>query len=247
MNALSSFIVVLATLAPGTTAAASVCDDASVAAKRTSGVGAAISMLEEVKKQCSSEPKYLNDLAAYYFAGGRLNDASNTVEAGLRLDPNNKHLLFSWGDVQLSKSNPEGAKSTASRLMQLHPDSWGGPYLMQRALLDLRRFEDAIKYGDIAIGLVKDSPVPAIYLNNAVASYHSRQNKLCVDYVEAAIARDPNVLKQAWGIDEAIYALHELGRRHEALALAKRRKEADPDWHKDPMLVRALRVMGVVQ
>jgi tetratricopeptide (TPR) repeat protein len=215
-------------------------------AKRFPSRAAAIAHLESFKGRCSSNPLFLARLGRFYFESDRLDEAEAVVAAGLKLAPKDDALLFSHGDIKLKKSDIDGAKAAAARLMEWHPDSYAGPYLMQRALMDARQFREAIPFGDRAIALAKGS-VPVLYLNNAVAAYHAEQDKLSVEYAEAAISRDPTVLRQAWGIDEAIYALDRSRRFNEALALAKRRKDADPNWRNDAALVKILKVMGVVQ
>lgn len=219
---------------------------ATTDAKRFPNRSGVLVHLEAVKEQCQTDPMYLSRISALYFVDGRIADADAVVEAGLRIAPNHKELLFGKGDIRLGKGDTAGAMAIAARIIDLYPSSWGGPYLMQRSKLDSLQFVEAIRYGDIAIKLAPQF-VPALYLNNAVASYNAGQYKQCVDYAQTAIDRDPRVLRNAWGIDEAIYALHELGRRSEALVLAKRRKEADPNWLQDPTLVKALKIMGVIQ
>jgi len=244
-----SLVVGVATVSCMSAYAQTLCEQAYVAvddAKRFPTVATKISYLESVKNKCTTDPVFQSHLSRYYFEVNRLDEAEATVATGLQLAPRNKELLFGKGDIRLNRQDTDGAKVVASDLIAFYPKWHGGPYLMQRALMDSRQFVEAIKYGDTAIELAKGS-VSALYLNNAVASYHAKQDKLCVEYAEAAIARDPGVLKQAWGIDEAIYALDRARRFKEALALAKRRKEADPNWSSDPGLVRILKVMGVVQ
>jgi tetratricopeptide (TPR) repeat protein len=214
--------------------------------KRFPNRSAALVHLEAVKEQCRTDPMYLSRISAIYFVEGRIAEADTAVEAGLRVAPNHKELLFGKGDIRLSKADTAGAMAIAAQMIDLYPSSWGGPYLMQRSKLESRQFSEAVRYGDIAIKLSPEF-VPTLYLNNAVASYNAGQNKQCVDYAQMAMDRDPRVVRHAWGINEAIYALHELGRRSEALALAKRRKAADPKWQQDPTLVKALKIMGVIQ
>lgn len=232
------------------TATAFTCDQISQVARdqrRFPTYAAGLAHLESVKDQCAQDPAFLARLGGFYFVVGRVADSEQVVEAGLRISPHNKELLYSKGDIRLSQGNVAGARTIATQLESLDSTSYLGPYLMQRALLELRQFADAARFGEVAIRRTKEvSILTSLYLNNAVASYHSNSNEQCAMYASLAIRLDEGVLRKGWGINEAIYALHDLGRRREALTLAKLRKEAAPDWQSDATLVKALKVMGVV-
>lgn len=206
----------------------------------------AITYLESVKAGCGTNQRFLSYLASLYFQNGEIDDAEKITLDALQRYPNNRQLLFGIGDVYLAKNKPDEAKKIAEGIIKSHPDWDGGYYLMQRALMDLRKFADSIPFGQQALQH-KTTNYSVYYLNIAVAAYHSQQLELCVSSVEHALKIEPRVLKSAYGIDEAIYALDRLNRKREALTLAKRRKDADPDWKKDAALVHALKVMGVIE
>lgn len=222
------------------------CEQAFHEARRLPTRAAALAHLEPLKVRCGADPEYLARLGRFYFEVDRLADAEGAVTAGLKLAPTDEGLLFNAGDIRLRRGDVTGAKSFAVQLAQAHPASHSGPYLMQRVLIDSRQFAEALVQGERAIVLSKGT-IPVIYLNNAVAAYNAGYDKRCVDYAQKAIELDPRFLAQAWGINEAIYALDRSKRFAEALALAKRRKDADPNWQSDAVLVKALKVMGVVQ
>jgi tetratricopeptide (TPR) repeat protein len=207
---------------------------------------ASVARLEQSRRSCIRDTTYLSRLGRKYFESGDVEKARAITTAGLQIDPRHEGLLFGLGDIYLRQSRLGDAKAVATRLIEFHPNSYGGPYLMQRVLMDSRQFSEAIKYGDLAISK-SNGQIVVLYLNNAVAAYHAAQDALCVRYAQEAIDRDPAVLRQAWGMNEAIYALDRSKRFPEALALAKRRKAADPRWSEDEAFVKILRVMGVAQ
>jgi len=224
--------------------AAQICDEVITQAKLLPSKDAAIAHIEARRVECSNNPQFLAALSRAYFENNRLNEAEATAVAGLKLAPQADFLLFGLGDIKLRQGHLDDAKELAERLIKHSPHSYAGPYLMQRVLMDSKQFAEAMKFGDNAVDLSKGS-VPVLYLNNAVAAYHAGQDTRCVEYVLRAIERDPRVLGQAWGIDEAIYALDRSKRFREALELAKRRKNADLNWRDDAQLVKILGIMGL--
>lgn len=206
----------------------------------------AVQHMEDARSACSKDALYASRLASFYFELGRVEESEQIVAEALATHPLSKELLFSKGDGELRHSKPADAISTAEKIIKAHPSWFGGYYLMQRAQMDSRQFTESAEYGQRAAAL-SNGQMPVIYLNLAVANYHSGKLEDCVKSAELAIQKDPSVLSRPWGINEAVYALASLGRRSEALSLAKRRMNADPNWQADPALVKALRVMGVIQ
>ena len=197
---------------------------------------AAVKYFESTRSSCGRDPQYLSRLSSFYLEVGRRQDAEATIDKGLSLHPLHRELLFGKGTSELSKGNFDAARAIGEKLVSGHGSWPGGFYLMQRVLMDQRRFSESIEFGNKAIEL-SGGGFPVFYLNAAVASYHTGNFDACVKYVETAIYKDPSVLSGAWGINEAIFALDRLDRRAEELSLAKRRKNADANWRADPTLM----------
>lgn len=207
---------------------------------------AAVRYFENERPTCGNDALYLSRLASFHLEAGRVREAAAAIDRGLALHPNHRELLFGKGSMDLQRGDLVAARSTAEKLVRADSGWYGGHYLMQRVLMDAGQFQESIGHGVRAIELSRGA-LTVLYLNVGVASYHAGKLEDCVRYVRMAIQKEPAVLSRPWGINEAIYALDRLERRAEALSLAKQRKQADPNWQSDPVLVRALKVMGVVQ
>lgn len=202
---------------------------------------AAIGYLQGFQSKCETNLTFQSRLVADYLVLKRYEDAERLIQAGLKIDPAHRALLLDLGEIRLTQKAVDEAASIARRLISSHSKFFGGYSLMQRTLMEQRRFEESVEYGRKA---VQYESYPVLWLNLAVAQYHSKQFGACVDSANRAIQLDPAVLRRSWGINEAIYSLDALGKQAEALALAKRRKQADPNWNQDRALVRALDLLA---
>lgn len=200
----------------------------------------AVKYLEGFQSKCEKDLLFQSRLASNYFVLKRYEEAERIVQAGLRIDTLNKELLFGLGDLRLVQKDTDAAALLAKKMIDNHPKSYGGYYLMQKSLMDAKRFEESIDYGRKAIQI---ESLPILWLNIGVASYHSKQYQQCVDAVNRAIQMDASVLQRPWGINEALYSLGALDRPKEALELAKGRKQADANWNQDRAFVRVLELL----
>jgi tetratricopeptide (TPR) repeat protein len=200
----------------------------------------AIAFLENFQGKCRTDLLFQSRLAALYFVVGRVDDAERLIQDGLRLDPTHEKLLFSLGDVRLKQRQLDSVVAIASKIIEHHPDSHGGYYLMQLGLIYAGRYEESISFGREAI---LRAELPALWLNEAVACFQIERFEQCVVAAYCAIQLDPTVLQERWGINEAIYALAKQGMEDEALELALRRKQVTPNWQDDPVFVKALTLL----
>jgi tetratricopeptide (TPR) repeat protein len=170
-------------------------------------------------------------------------EGEKIIADGLAADPQNKDLLFSKAYVHLFHNEQSQAEAVALVLMRTQPEWFGGYAIHQKILMDNGKFTEALTYGQKAVELSKGEN-PSLFLNNAVASYHSQNYAETVKNVQIALSKDATLVSGAWGVDEGIFALAKLGSRDQAFDLARRRKNADPHWREDANLVRVLKMIG---
>jgi tetratricopeptide (TPR) repeat protein len=204
----------------------------------------AFAFYKGLQPKCGSAPDYLSNLASLANIAGRRTEGESIIKQGLAHAPNSRELLFSQGQVFLFHADLVEAEKISQRLIRIESEWFGGYSIYQRVLMDRGDFREALKYSDKALSLSRGS-VPALYLNDAVANYYSGNLEKCVQSAETAIRLDKDLIGEAWGIDEAIYALAQLGRKRESFELAQRRKAATPTWRDDPKLMKALAAMGI--
>lgn len=200
----------------------------------------AIAFLEIFQGECRTDLSFQSRLASLYFAVGRIADEERLIQDGLKLYPMHKELLFSLGDIRLRQRQLDSVVAIAAKLIELHPDSHGGYYLMQLGLIYAGRYEESISFGREAL---LRTELPALWLNEAVACFQIERFEQCAVAAYCAIQLDPTVLQERWGINEAIYALANQGMEDEALELALRRKQVTPNWRDDPVFVKALTLL----
>jgi tetratricopeptide (TPR) repeat protein len=193
---------------------------------------------------CASESDYLSHLASLANIAGRRTEGENIIKQGLARSPNSRELLFSQGYIFLFHADLVDAEEIAQRLIRSEPAWFGGYAMHQRVLMDRGDFREALRYSEKALSLSQGS-VPTLFLNDAVANYYAGNLEKCVQSAETAIDLDKDLIGEAWGVDEAIYALAQLGRKRESFELAQRRKAATPNWRDDPQLMKALTAMGI--
>lgn len=200
----------------------------------------AIAFLERFQEKCAKNLIFQSRLAALYFIYGRVDEAEKLIQEGLSIDPTHKELLFSLGDIRLKQRDLDAVVAIASRIIEFHPEACSGYYLMQLGLIYAGRYEESIPYGREAM---KREEMPAFWLNESVACFQTGRYEQCAQSAYHAIQLDPKVLENRWGMNEAIYALGNLGRDDEALKLALRRKEATENWQDDPVFMKALTLL----
>lgn len=200
----------------------------------------AIAFLEKFQGQCRTNLLFQSRLAALYCVVGRVDDAERLIQDGLMHDPTHEKLLFSLGDIRLKQRKLDAVVAIASKLIEHHPSTHGGYYLMQLGLIYAGRYEDSIGFGREAM---RRAELPALWLNEAVAMFQLERFEHCMAAAYHAIALSPSVLQERWGINEAIYALAKQGKEGEALELALQRQRVTPNWQADPVFVKALTLL----
>lgn len=200
----------------------------------------AILFLENFQGKCKTDLTFQCRLASLYFVVGRIDDEERLIQDGLKLDPTHMELLFSLGDIRLRQRQLDSVIAIASKIIEHHPDSHGGYYLMQLGLIYAGRYEESIGFGREAL---LRAEFPALWLNESVACFQIERFEQCVVAAYCAIQLDPTVLQERWGINEAIYALAKQGMEDEALELALKRKQVTPNWQDDPVFVKALTLL----
>lgn len=201
----------------------------------------AIAFLETCQQECAADLLFQSRLASLYFIHGRIEESEKLIQAGLKIDPAHLELLFSLGDIRLHQRDLDAVIAIATRIIELHPNAGSGYYLMQLGLIYAGNYEESLPYGREAM---RRAEMPAFWLNEAVACFQTRRYEQCVQSAYHAIQLDPKVLQNAWGMNEAIYALGNLERDGEALKLALRRKEVTPNWQDDAVFLKALKLLA---
>ena len=151
--------------------------------------------IEQLKSAISQAPRFAlayNELAAQYLKIGRGDQAVETLEEALGIDPEDFNLRLNYGVALLNQKKFEAAETELRLAMQKNPDSPAAGYYLGLALISQQKFDEAqpvfesvIKNGGDKIALAHRS-LGGIYL-------HNKQYRKAADELEKYLKLEPKV------------------------------------------------------
>lgn len=152
-----------------------------------------------------------------------VNNALETVKAGIKVDEFNKELYQFGGKIALKCGNEPLAEEYFRQALALDPGYIDAALTLNKLLLHQKRYEDVL---EISLQMEKEGePDPSVYWDMAVAYQHLEQYSHALKYYELAYNDLKNNLEF---LEEYGYFLIEEGKRDEATQIFNSLLKEDP-------------------
>lgn len=161
-----------------------------VAATRALALGryaAALDMFEKLYKMNDRDPRILFGLAVAQQGAGFTESAARTYEDLLRVDPSNEQAIVNLMGI-MKGQYPAVTIQKLSELRNKYPNNPGIPAQIGLAYADMRQYEEALRYLEIAAAI--DPRNPSHVYNMAIISDMKGDSKRAIKLYEDSLQMD---------------------------------------------------------
>lgn len=177
-----------------------------VAASRALSLGryaAALDMFEKLYKQNDRDPRILLGLAISQQGAGFTESAARTYEDILRIDPRNEQAIVNLMGI-MKGQYPAVTIQKLLTLQKELPNNPGIPAHIGLAYAEMKQYEDALRYLEIAASM--DPRNPSHVYNMAIVSDMKNDSKRAIKFYEDALQMDATYGSSATSLNrEEIY------------------------------------------
>lgn len=151
---------------------------------------AAMEMFEKLYKQESKDPRVLMGLAIAQQGAGFTESAAQTYEELLQVQPNNANAIVNLMGI-MKNQYPSVTLTRLLELRQKYPSNPGIPAQIGLVNADLKNYDDAMRYFEIAASL---EPGNASHIYNmAIVADHQGNPSKAIQFYERALQMDASV------------------------------------------------------
>ena len=178
-----------------------------------------------------TDPRSLSDRAQALLRSGQVKEAAPLIEQLRREHPGFGETWLLAGRLQTLQGRPMEAEASFRRYIQFEPRSANGHFQLGGALMDQRKFTDAIVPFTVATQ-IKPDLAPAFFNLGVVLVKAERKQEAVAPFREA-IRHSPERVDSYILLSDLCF---QLGQRDEAIALARRAEALAPGDQRLPQL-----------